>query len=78
MAARDAGDPKLCVVGGAAGLPWAAALGRYVAEKILSDRSDLDAAFDPNRRFPVGPAVQHLVGKPRAFALSHGIVKYLR
>ncbi len=28
---------------GAAGLPWAAALGRYLAEKVLEGRNDVDA-----------------------------------
>ena len=29
---------------GAAGLPWAAALGRYLAEKVLDGRHDVDAS----------------------------------
>jgi gamma-glutamylputrescine oxidase len=78
LAARDAAQRTLYFVSGATGLPWAAALGRYLADKIHSNRSDFDAEFDPCRRFPVGPAVQGLIGKPGAFALSHGIVKYLR
>jgi gamma-glutamylputrescine oxidase len=78
LAARDAEQPATCVVSGATGLPWAAALGRYMAEKIQSQRSDFDAEFDPRRRFPVGVVVQSLIGRPSAFALSHGIVKYFR
>ena len=78
LAARDTADSTLCLVSGAAGLPWAAALGRYMAEKIQSNRSDFDVEFDPRRRFPVGHFVQNLIGTPNAFALSHGIVKYLR
>lgn len=78
LALLDPARPALGLVSGATGLPWAAALGRYMAEKIQSGRSDFDAAFDPRRRFPVGPAVQSLLGKPGAFALSHGIVKILR
>jgi hypothetical protein len=68
----------LYVVSGATGLPWAAALGRYTADKIESNRSDLDAQLDPFRQFPVGRAVQRCIGKPTAFALSHAFVKYLR
>jgi gamma-glutamylputrescine oxidase len=75
LAGREPLHPTTCVVSGATGLPWAAALGRYIAQKLQSDRSDLDDEFDPRRRFPVGPRVQGLIGKPRAFALSHGIVK---
>lgn len=78
IAALDSERKTLGLVSGAAGLPWAAALGRYMAEKIQSDRNDLDPEFDPSRRFPVGRFVQGWIGKPGAFAVSHGIVKYLR
>ena len=60
------------------GIAWAAALGRHMAGKICSNRSDFDAEFDPKRYFTVGPALQHRIGKPAAFALSHGIVKLRR
>jgi gamma-glutamylputrescine oxidase len=75
LAARDDAQPALYLVGGAAGLPWAAALGRYVADKLQSGRSDLDVELDPQRRFPVGRFVQGLIGTPPAFALSHALVK---
>lgn len=78
LAAVDAARPTLSFVSGATGLSWAAALGRYMAEKLMSNRSDFDAEFDPRRHFAVGPALQRLIGKPNAFALSHGIVKLLR
>ncbi len=78
LAARDAARPTISFVSGATGLAWAAALGRYMAEKLQSNRSDFDAEFDPNRRFAVGPGLQRYIGKPSAFALSHGIVKLLR
>jgi gamma-glutamylputrescine oxidase len=78
LAAQDAANSRLYFVSGAAGLPWAAALGRYMAEKIQTNRSDFDAQFDPRRRFPVGHIVQSLIGKANSFALSHGIVKYFR
>ncbi len=78
LAARCGASSTLHFVSGATGLPWAAALGRYMAEKILSGRTDLDAEFDPARRFPVGHFAQGFLGKPIAFALSHGIVKYAR
>ncbi len=78
LAAVDAEHPTISFVSGATGLAWAAALGRYMAEKLQSNRSDLDAEFDPRRHFVVGPALQRFIGKPNAFALSHGIVKFLR
>lgn len=62
--------------GGAAGLPWAAALGRYLAEKILDGRSELDAALSVDRHFPIGAGLQAVVGAPAAFAISHAIVKF--
>jgi gamma-glutamylputrescine oxidase len=62
---------------GAAGLPWAAALGRYLAEKVLDGRSDVDAVLGVHRRFPIGPRLQAVLGAPSAFAVSHGILKFL-
>ena len=62
--------------GACAGLPWAAALGEYVAQKITERRSDLDELFSPERSFPFGVRLQRLIGKPAAFALSHGLVKH--
>jgi gamma-glutamylputrescine oxidase len=62
--------------GGAAGLPWAAALGNYLAEKIADHRKDFDSLLSADRRFPVRSAVQRIIRKPPAFALSHGILKF--
>ncbi|ACB74351.1 NAD(P)/FAD-dependent oxidoreductase [Opitutus terrae] len=61
--------------GGAAGLPWAAALGRYLAEKVLDGRDELDVLLSSERKFPIGPAVQRITGRRAAFALSHGLMK---
>jgi gamma-glutamylputrescine oxidase len=58
-----------------AGLPWAAALGRYLAERLLDGRAELDAVLSVDRRFPIGPNLQAVLGTPGAFALSHGILK---
>jgi gamma-glutamylputrescine oxidase len=62
--------------GGAAGLPWAAALGRYLAESIIDDRRDLDGILSAGRHFVVGPRWQAVIGAPAAFALSHGLLKF--
>lgn len=67
--------PSVHFAGGAAGLPWAAALGRYLAERILDGRSDLDGVLSAARRFPIGRRVQAVLGAPPAFALSHGMLK---
>ena len=61
---------------GAAGLPWAAALGRYLAEKALDGRNDFDAQLTVHRRFPIGPQLQAVLGTPFSFAISHGILKF--
>ena len=78
LGGQDAARPTISFVSGATGLAWAAALGRYMAEKVGSNRSDLDAEFDPKRHFVVGARLQRFIGKPSAFALSHGIVKSRR
>jgi gamma-glutamylputrescine oxidase len=65
-------------VSGAAGLPWAAASGKYIAEKITNGRTDLDKFFSADRHFPIPVPVQKALTKPAAFALSHGVVKYFR
>ena len=78
LAAQDPERPTISYVSGATGLPWAAALGRYMAEKLLSNRCDYDEEFDPARHFAVGHAIQRIIGTPAAFALSHGIVKLHR
>jgi gamma-glutamylputrescine oxidase len=69
--------PSVHFAGGAAGLPWAAALGRYLAERILDGRTDLEDVLSVNRSFPVGPHLQAAIGAPAAFAASHGILKFL-
>ncbi len=70
--------PSVHFAGAAAGLPWAAAIGEYVAEKIANGRGEFDEALGPERRFPVGRRLQGILGKPAAFAVSHGAAKYLR
>jgi gamma-glutamylputrescine oxidase len=60
---------------GAAGLPWAAELGAYLADKITGNRSDFDIDFSPDRAFPVGRTLQKILTKPVAFAISQGLTK---
>lgn len=68
-------ENSLYFAGAAAGLPWAAALGEYVADKITGGRDQLDDLLSPDRSFAVSGRLQRVVGKPLAFALSHGIAK---
>ena len=75
---RASESPRAWFAGAAAGLPWAAALGEYLADKIIRGRDELDELLSPERSFPVGSRLQRLLGKPTAFALSHAAAKYLR
>ncbi len=76
IAGEDPALKKVYYMGGATGLPWAAALGAYLADKILNNRNDLDHYFRPSRKFPVSNNAQIILSKPLSFAVSHGIVKY--
>ena len=78
MAGRHDALPSVYFAGAGAGLPWAAALGEYLAEKITEGRAELDDLLSPGRSFPIGRRLQRLLGNPAAFGLSHGIAKYLR
>lgn len=64
-------------VGAATGLPWAAALGIYAAERITRGRNELDGDFSWRRKFVIGPRLQALLTTPLTYAVSHGIAKYL-
>ena len=78
VAGRHDALPAVYYAGAGAGLPWAAALGEYLAEKITTGRAELDDVLSPERAFPIGRRLQRLLGKPAAFMLSHGIAKYVR
>jgi gamma-glutamylputrescine oxidase len=71
LAGRDKKNPALYSIAATAGLPWAAALGRYSAESLLEGRFDFDQYFSPYRHFSYGPLVQKVLGKKITFALSH-------
>lgn len=73
----DKHNAKVWYVGAATGLPWAASLGRYAAERILNGRSDFDLRFSPERKFIIGDKAQHLLSTPLSYALSHGVTKYI-
>lgn len=77
VAGRHDAYPNVYFAGAGAGLPWAAALGEYLAQKITEGRDEFDESLLPERTFAVGGRLQRLLGKPAAFALSHGIAKYL-
>ncbi len=76
IAGRDPVNKNMFFVGACAGLPWAASLGEYIADKILEGRDEFDTIFSPARKFPLGKNVQVILRKPLSFAISHGIKKY--
>src|SRR3989338_8944929 len=73
----DENNNSVFYVGAATGLPWAAALGGYAADHLLSGRNEFDEDFSPKRHFVIGPRIQSLLSTPATYALSHGIAKYL-
>lgn len=61
--------------GAATGLPWAAALGVYAAERIVGERREFDAAFSPSRKFAIGRRLQACLSTPLTYAIANGIAK---
>ena len=76
IAAQDAQKPSIYYISGVAGLPWAAACGLYIADKITSGRSELDHVFSSSHTHPIRPWMQKIIGKRLAFALGNGIIKF--
>jgi gamma-glutamylputrescine oxidase len=77
LAGQDKTRPSVYYVGAGAGLPWSAALGVYIADKIHSGRQEFDDVFSAERKVPIRPPLSSILGKPLSFAISHGITKYL-
>lgn len=75
IAGRDKDKPSIYYIGACAGLPIAAALGRYSAEHILDKRHDLDTYFSPYRPFPIGSILGRILGNKASFGLSNLITK---
>jgi gamma-glutamylputrescine oxidase len=71
LAGSDKDAKHIYYVAAAAGLPIAAALGRYSAEHLLDGNTALDAYFSPYRPFPIGGIVQSVLGTKITFALSN-------
>ena len=73
----DKSNNAVYYVGAATGLPWAAAIGAYAADRVINGRSEFDQVFSPERNFIIGPRIQSLLSTPLTYALSNGIAKYL-
>jgi len=71
IADYDKTSPNIYYISGAAGLPWAAALGRYAAEKIIDGKTGFDTFFSRTRKFPVGNTLGRIMGKRATFAVSN-------
>lgn len=71
IAGPDKKFSNIYYVTACAGLPIAAALGRYSAQYLTEGRRDMDAYFDPYRSFPIGGMLQKVLGKKLSFALCN-------
>lgn len=72
----DKKTDRVWFVGAASGLPWAASLGEYIADKYLSNRNEFDEIFSSERKFIIGNKLQTLLTTPPTFAIANGITKY--
>jgi gamma-glutamylputrescine oxidase len=74
VAGADAGIPSLTYIGAAAGLPWAAALGRQIGRSISSGAVDTYPEFSPYRRAVGGAFLNRVLTRRGALALAHGLL----
>lgn len=77
IAGRDKDKPYQFYIASAAGLPIAAALGRYSAENLLEGNNALDSYFSPYRSFLIGGIAQSILGNELSFALCHSMKKFI-
>jgi gamma-glutamylputrescine oxidase len=75
--ANDEKMPNVHYAGAGAGLPWSAAIGSYLCDKIANGRDDYDEFFSYKRNFTPVDMLQPILSKKLAFALSHGYVKFV-
>ena len=71
VAGFDTSMPSVYYIAGACGLPFAAALGTYCADRIVNNNTQFDDYFSPHRSFTCGPIIQTLLGTRLTFALSN-------
>jgi gamma-glutamylputrescine oxidase len=72
VAGRDPDDPTLTCIGAAAGLPWAAALGRHFAEAIVAGGDGGIPELSPSRRGVRPTPLNRLLAGRGALAIAHG------
>jgi len=71
VAGFDQRIPSVYYIAGACGLPFAAALGSYCADRIVNGNTEFDDCFSPDRSFMFGPIMQKILGTRLTFALSN-------
>lgn len=71
IAGHDQQMNSVYYITAATGLPWAAALGNYSAERIVENNTTLDEFLSPYRSFLFGDITQQLLGTRLTFALSN-------
>lgn len=71
IAGVDEKMPSVYYIAAATGLPWAAALGGYSAERIITNTTSFDQQLSPYRSYKLGEFAQHVMGKRLTFALSN-------
>jgi len=71
IAGRDKNNPYIYYICAAAGLPIAAALGRYSVENLIDGVTELDVYFSPYRNFPISGIMQSIIGKKMSFIVSN-------
>jgi gamma-glutamylputrescine oxidase len=73
LAGPDKDIKSIYYICAAAGLPIAAMLGNYCADYMLDNTNTLKDYFSPYRKFPIGGALQTVLGKKLAFAISNWV-----
>lgn len=71
VAGFDEKMASIYYIAGACGLPFAAALGQYCADRIINNNIEFDSYFSPYRSFTLGSTVQRVLGTRLTFALSN-------
>lgn len=76
LAGFDKDQKNIYYISAAAGLPIAAALAEYCVERVLDNKNELDAVFNPYRRYVINNFIQNIIGNKATFAISNFIANY--
>lgn len=71
LAGFDKNMPSVYYIAGACGLPVAAAVATYCADRIVNNNREFDDCFSPQRPFTLGQITQKILGTRLTFALSN-------